>query len=214
MTTTACVLLAVAGALAVGDWIAVAPSVAARRVEYALKPATMVALIGVAFALRPEHDAQRALFVAGLVLSLAGDVFLMLPADVFVAGLASFLLAHLVYIAGFAAAGVRLGLAAAGAGVVAIAGATIGRRIIRAVRGGDRAAMVAPVSAYMTVISSMVVVAIGSGDGVAAAGALLFYCSDALIAWDRFVSSTRWARPAIMATYHLAQGALVVSLAR
>jgi uncharacterized membrane protein YhhN len=214
MTSTAWVLLAVAGALAVGDWIAVSPGVAARRAEFALKPAAMVALIGVALALTPEHDAQRALFVTGLALSLAGDVFLMLPSDLFVAGLASFLLAHLAYIAGFAAAGITVGWAAAGAAVVVIAGATIGRKIVRAVRAGEHRSMVAPVAAYMTVISAMVVLAIGSADGVAAAGALLFYCSDALIAWDRFVSSKRWARPAIMATYHLAQGALVVSLAR
>jgi len=74
--------------------------------------------------------------------------------------------------------------------------------------------MVAPVAAYMSVISAMVVLAIGSGEAIAAAGALTFYCSDALIAWDRFVAPKRWARPAIMATYHLAQAALVVSLAR
>ena len=214
MTSTSCALLAVAGALAVGDWIAVSPGVVARRAEYLLKPATMLTLIGVVLALTPQHDAQRVLFLVGLVLSLAGDVFLMLPADLFVAGLASFLLAHLAYIAGFAAAGPTARWLALGVVVVAIAGATVGRRIVRAVRSGEHAKMVAPVAAYMTIISAMVVLAIGSAERLAAAGALSFYCSDALIAWDRFVAPKRWARPAIMATYHLAQAALVVSLAR
>ena len=214
MTATSWTLLAVAGALAVSDWIVVSPRVSSRRVEYVLKPATMVALIGVAVTLTPQHDAQRVLFVIGLVLSLAGDVFLMLPADLFVAGLASFLLAHLAYIAGFAAAGVSVGWTAVGLAVVTVAGLTVGRRIVRAVHSGEHAKMVAPVAAYMTVISAMVVLAIGSADRLAVAGALTFYCSDALIAWDRFVATKRWARPAIMATYHLAQAALVVSVGR
>ena len=43
---------------------------------------------------------MRAWFVAALVLSLAGDVFLMLPKDLFVFGLGAFLLGHLAYIVG------------------------------------------------------------------------------------------------------------------
>ena len=43
----------------------------------------------------------RAWWVAAIVLSLLGDVFLMLPSDRFVFGLVSFLLAHLAYIGGF-----------------------------------------------------------------------------------------------------------------
>jgi len=85
---------------------------------------------------------------------------------------------------------------------------------VLAVRAGDHRKLVVPVAAYMTVISAMVVVAVGSGEPMAAAGALLFYSSDALIAWDRFVAAKSWARPAIMVTYHLAQAALVVSLTR
>ena len=43
-------------------------------------------------------------------------------------------------------------------------------------------------------------------------GAGLFYVSDALIAWNRFVAETRHGRVAIMVTYHLAQVGLVLSL--
>jgi uncharacterized membrane protein YhhN len=39
--------------------------------------------------------------IAGLLCSVAGDVFLMLPSDQFVAGLISFLIAHLLYIVAF-----------------------------------------------------------------------------------------------------------------
>lgn len=43
----------------------------------------------------------RTAIIAGLAFSLAGGVFLILPADLFVTGLASFLLAHCCYIAAF-----------------------------------------------------------------------------------------------------------------
>lgn len=213
MTTAAWVCLAIAVPLAVGDWIVVAPGTREKRLEYLLKPATMVALIAVALALDPESSAQRSWFVAALVLSLAGDVFLMLPADLFVAGLAAFLLAHVAYIVGFLVAGFDGGGALIGLAVVVIAGGTLGVRIVGAVRT-RHAALLAPVVVYMSVISAMVLAAFGSKEPLAIAGALLFYSSDSLIAGDRFVEPKRWARPAIMSTYHLAQAALVLSLLR
>ena len=185
-----------------------------RAVEYVCKPATLALLIGVAAALHPAHASQRAAFVVGLALSLAGDVFLMLPSDAFVAGLASFLLAHVAYIVGFAIAGASGSWAGLGLVIVALAGSTVGRVIVRTVRASDDPELTLPVSIYMLVISAMVVLAFGSARGPAIAGALLFYCSDALIAWDRFVAPKTWARPVIMITYHLAQAGLVLSLAR
>jgi uncharacterized membrane protein YhhN len=207
-------LLGAAAALAVGDWIAIVPGVRAKRVEYILKPAVMVALIAVAICIDPEQGLQRAWFVAGLVLSLAGDVFLMLPSDAFVPGLAAFLLAHVAYIVGFAVAGLAAGWAVVGVALVLVAASSLGRRIVLAVAKGRSRELVVPVSAYMTVISVMVVLAFASAEPFAIAGALLFYSSDALIAWDRFVAPKTWARPAIMVTYHLAQAGLVLSLAR
>src|SRR4029079_17999518 len=95
------IALVVTAAFALGDWWAKLTH--SRRLEYVCKPATMVALIVTALALAPAagQDGGRAWFVAALVFSLAGDVFLMLPSDRFVAGLASFLVAHLCYVAGF-----------------------------------------------------------------------------------------------------------------
>ena len=101
MTALALSLLAATGVVAAIDWAAVARS--ARRIEYAAKPAVMVGLIAVALALRPISSAERALFVVALALGLASDVFLMLPRDMFVAGLVAALVEHLAYIAGFRA---------------------------------------------------------------------------------------------------------------
>ena len=210
MTTTAWALLAVAAVVAVADWVAVTREW--KRVEYVCKPATLVLLIGVALTLDPAHDAQRAWFVAALVLSLAGDVFLMLPRDAFVPGLASFLLGHIAYIVGLRLEGgglLALGVAAA---CVAVVTALVGDRIVAGVRGSGQEKLLTPVVAYMAVISTMLVCAIATGDVRAAVGAGLFYVSDAMIAWNRFVSPFPYARLAIMSTYHLAQAALILSL--
>jgi uncharacterized membrane protein YhhN len=64
----------------------------------------------------------------------------------------------------------------------------------------------------MLVISAMVVSAIGTGHAVAIVGAGLFYASDSLIAWNRFVRETTHGRLSIIVTYHLAQVGLVLSL--
>ena len=69
-----------------------------------------------------------------------------------------------------------------------------------------------PVSMYIGVISLMVASAIGTENLVAIAGATLFYVSDALIAWNRFIQEYPWGRVAIMVTYHLGQIGLVLSL--
>jgi uncharacterized membrane protein YhhN len=201
---------AVAAVSAVVDWWAVARS--NTRVEYVAKPLTMAALVVVAATLTPAEPDRQWLFVAAGVLSLAGDVFLMLPRDRFVPGLVSFLLAHVCYIVGLLQVPVTVPGAALGAAVVAVAIATIGVRVLRAVGAGEQRVLLAPVSVYLVVISAMVVAAFATGPLLAAAGALVFYTSDSLIAEHRFVQPRPWAPVAIMVTYHLGQAALVFSL--
>jgi len=199
----------------VADWVAVTRRPAARALEYVAKPLTLALLVGAAVALDPDQGAQRAWFVAALVLCLAGDVFLMLPTERFVAGLASFLLGHVAYVVGFSLEDGFTGAGlAVGAVAVAAAGAVLGRRVLTAVREGPEPGLVGPVAAYMTVISAMVASAVGSGDAVAVAGAGLFYGSDLTIALTRFERPRRWGPLTIMVTYHLAQALLVVSLLR
>ncbi len=69
--------------------------------HYVLKPLTTLLIAGLALAIEtPISSSYRWLVIAGLLCSLAGDVFLMLPGErTFVPGLASFLVAHLFYIA-------------------------------------------------------------------------------------------------------------------
>ncbi len=210
MTTTSWALLAVTLGFAVTDWWATwAQRPDIRRVA---KPATLAFLIGVAVTLTPVDPAIRTWMVIGLVLSLAGDVFLMLHEKWFVAGLASFLLGHIAYIVGLQLAPRSWGWTLVGVAVVAAAIATVGRRIVTGVAASEHQEMVPPVIAYLVVISAMVVSAFGTTAPWAIAGASLFYASDATLAWNRFLDQRRFGPLAVMVTYHLGQIGLVAWL--
>lgn len=211
MTGTAFLLLALALVVAAGDWHAVFHG--NKPLEYVCKPLTMVVLFAAALALDVDSSTVHTWFLIAIVLCLVGDVFLMLPQDLFVFGLAAFLLGHIAYIVGMFSDDIDSTRFGIGVLVVLVALAVIGTRVLRGVKAGSEPELAGPVVAYMGVISLMVASAIGRGQPAAIGGASFFYASDALIAWNRFIQETPHARLVIMVTYHLAQFGLVVSLA-
>lgn len=203
-------LLLAAAIAAAANWLSRARGI--RRLEVVTKPAVMVLLLGVVVTLDAADPVRQRWFAAALALSLAGDVFLLLGERWFPAGLGAFLLAHLAFVAGFAAAGISVVPLFGGAMLVAIVAVPVAWRIIVSLRASGQGALVWPIVAYMTVIGVMVASAFGIGSPVAVLGAALFLLSDSLLAWNRFVTPLTWAPIAVMATYHLAQAALVLSL--
>lgn len=177
---------------------------------YVLKPLTVALIILVALqATHATTQQYRSLVVAGLLCSLVGDVFLMLPRDRFVAGLVSFLLAHLFYIAAFAP-GVRAwsvwwaaALAFYGASMLWILWRGFGRL---------KAAVVVYVAAILLMAWAALSRRPDAGGGVwAAAGALLFVASDSSLAWNRFRGEFKGAQALILCTYFAAQWLIAVS---
>ncbi len=211
MNTLAWVLMGVAAVLAVCDWVAVGTG--NRRAEFVFKPATMVPLVVTAAVVDPARSSEQWWFVAALVLSLAGDVFLMLPNEEkwFVPGLASFLVGHLAYIGGMWSS--PLDATGLVVGTIVVAVLTLGGApyVIRGAMRTDRR-LGLPVLAYNLVIGVMVVSAIGSQVALAIVGAVLFLLSDFTIGWSRFVKDFPGARLVIITTYHAAQALLVLSL--
>lgn len=207
------ILIAATVVVAAADWWAVMSD--RRSVEYVLKPLTMMVLIAAAVAL-PADDAvsstARTFFVGALFFSLLGDVFLMLNEKLFVAGLGSFLVAHLLYIIGLLQFGITGPLMIVGIIIVFAAAGFIGGPIVRGARETDEK-LVGPVGVYIGVISFMVVVAIATRSPIAIVGALLFYASDGLLGWNRFVAPLPNGRLGVMTTYHLGQIGLVLALA-
>ena len=183
-----------------------------RLYVYIFKPLTVALVTLVALQTKHATAAQyKLLIIAGLACSLAGDVFLMLPRDRFVAGLASFLVAHVFYIIAFASGAWRPGVLA-GAGL-----ATYGALMLVFLWKG-LGKLKAAVVVYVGVILLMAWAALSraqttvdGGGALAAVGALLFVASDSALAWDRFRGDFKSARAVVLATYFAAQWLIALS---
>ena len=98
-----------------------------------------------------------------------------------------------------------------GAAAVAVLIRAIGVKIVVGATESDEK-LGLPVSLYVLVISLMVAFAAGTDRWWAIGGAALFYASDALIGWSRFIKEFPGHRLAIMTTYHLGQVGIVLGL--
>jgi uncharacterized membrane protein YhhN len=186
-----------------------------RTLVYVFKPLTTLLIL--AIALRPASgaaDRYAGAVALGLLFSLAGDVFLMLPRDRFREGLASFFAAHVCYIAAFTT----------GTGFIAdpvptVAFGALGLLLLRLLWPGVPGRLRIPVVLYVAVILAMAVQATGRALRIhdtaailAAVGATLFVASDALLSWDRFRAPFRSSRVAVLSTYFLAQWLIALSV--
>ena len=201
-------------AIALIDWLVVA--VERREMEYWAKPGVMVFLIIWFITQMPTDRGWLSLFIlVGLIFSLAGDVFLMLPGKWFLAGLVAFLLAHLAYIGGFNANGFNFHWESLLFALVIILFAIpMFLRIRSGLIVGGNQGLVLPVTAYVVVISFMVFSATttffneawSSQAGLLVTiGAMLFFTSDAVLAWNRFVKPITQGGLITIIPYHLAQ---------
>ena len=177
---------------------------------YLFKPLTMVILIASMLSSVGSFAPWQWLILLGLVFSLAGDVFLMLPSDRFIAGLASFLVAHLCYIGAFYPhyeGGVTWPWLAA----VMVLGA-----VTLALLGRGLGSLLGPVIAYLAAILTMLWLAgeLYWQSGTLQftwllAGAAVFALSDASLAWNKFRKPFHWAQALILGSYFLAQWLIV-----
>ncbi len=159
-------------------------------------------------------SAYATLIALGLVLSAVGDVCLVFP-DRFVPGLASFLLAHVVYVVAFVTSA-----AAGGSAPGWIAGLAVVTAAYLRFLWPHLGRLRAPVACYVTVIALMAWAAArraGAPDVPepsatrALAGALLFMTSDATLAANRFVHRFASAHGWVMVTYYAAQTLIALS---
>jgi uncharacterized membrane protein YhhN len=205
------------GVAVVGEMVSIVLNLSA---HYFFKPSIMLTLIGFYFSMAKTRSAT---LVAALFLCWAGDVLLMFAPGselYFILGLIAFLIGHLFYIFCFrqivwaqpgnllATQKVRLifPILLAGTGLMVIVFPTLG-------------SMKIPVFIYSTVLMLMVsfaVLRLGRTNQASfnwvLFGALLFMISDSILAINKFYSSFHWASVAIMATYILAQFAIVKGL--
>ena len=185
------------------------------ELHYVFKPLTMaIAIIFVAAhaystGARGQFNPYFYAFLAlALVASLLGDVFLMLPGNYFIPGLASFLVAHLFYIAlfrqgqpWFPSRKALLIVLGFGAAMYAVLWPSLQDPVLKTA-----------VAAYVIAISLMAAQAIGravvlddSASRWVAVGACVFMLSDSLIALNKFLQPLPLAPLWILLTYYAAQ---------
>jgi uncharacterized membrane protein YhhN len=194
-----------------------------RWLHWVCKPLATVLMLVLAWrAVHPVSAAYRRRILFGIVLCLLGDVFLMLPGDLFVPGLVSFLLAHGLFIAAFSS-DVRFA-ARWWPWLLCLAyGAVMTFLLWR----GIAAALRIPVLVYVAVLATMGGQALGRASWLrkqgdiravsaryAGAGAALFMLSDSLLAWDRFRAPLPLASLYILATYYAALWLIARSVER
>lgn len=199
-------------ALAAAEWFAIWRGW--ERARLVTKPGTLLALIAW-FTLAGWWQGSLAWFGAALVFSLLGDVLLMLEAKFFTAGLAAFLIGHLLYIVGFSQGPATFNSAALLPAVVVGSFLVVyNRTLARSLSRNHQAGMIAPVLLYSLVISAMWLMALstfgrlqwsGAPSAIAAAGATLFVISDSVLAYSKFVRPLPLGDLIVMVTYHLGQ---------
>lgn len=192
------------------------------RLEYIAKPTVMIALF---LWLWTSAGLNGALlwFGLGILFSLAGDVLLMIALDrLFLAGLIAFLLAHVAYVIGFntpfpalSAWGFILAF------MIGISGVRVISRIIAPLHAKGQAGLRIPILLYALVISLMLLSAMlkltdttwqAGAALLVALGAFLFYLSDIILAWIKFVAPIQNGRIYNILAYHLGQIALIAGV--
>ena len=180
---------------------------------YIFKPLTTLLIAILVFLPDPPHaTSYQYLIFIGLLFSLLGDIFLMLPTDRFIYGLGSFLVAHLFYIAAFTL--FDHGLSVLYGMILGI----VGFGMLRLLWPGLKHLKL-PVVLYAGVLISMAWIALSGLGGpyhtaarLASTGALFFVFSDATLAYNRFRKPFHLAQALILGTYYVAQWLIALSV--
>jgi len=192
------------------------------RLEYLAKPAVMIVLLLWLWTTTGLGGAAL-WFGLGILLSLTGDILLMISLDrLFLAGLIAFLLAHLAYLIGFnipipeiSAWGFVLAI------IVGLGGVRVMRRIVAPLTSSGQARMRMPIIIYSAVISLMLLSAMmkmteitwnANAAALVGVGAFLFYISDIILAWNKFVAPIQNGRIYNIGAYHLGQIMLIAGV--
>jgi uncharacterized membrane protein YhhN len=199
---------------AIINWIAVLTEI--KWLEYIFKPLTLILLILWFFEKLPADKPLIGwIILAGLIFSLLGDVFLMLPGNLFLAGLIAFLVAQIAYAVGFNTGGIQLRFSSVlvAVGIIAIA-TFLFLQLRNGLKASGNEGLVLPVAVYVIAISFMLWSASTSFTRsewlslpavLVTVGACFFYFSDAVLGWNRFVSEIPNGNFVVITTYHIAQ---------
>ena len=181
--------------------------------NFVFKPLATLVIIAYAWGRGLSEPLLRRWVLAGLVLSLGGDIALLWPEQGFLPGLVSFLLAHLCYLWAFTR---RQRLAAWWPAFAAYA--LIAAAVLSQLWPGVPAPLRGPVLAYVLCLGAMAAQAAvlwrqGEPRGrVLALGGALFMLSDALLAINKFAGPLPLASLWVLSSYWAAQWCIASGL--
>jgi alkenylglycerophosphocholine hydrolase len=192
-----------------------------RSLEFFAKPAVMICL-SLWLYLSTGWRGAAMWFGLGALLSLTGDVLLLWLDRFFIFGLVAFLLAHIAYLIGF-----NIPLPPVTmwslllAMIIGVSGVRIMRRILMGVHTAGQSRMAMPVALYGVVITLMLLSALLTLSNVqwsalasasVALGAVLFYASDIVLAWNKFIQPMPRGRMLNIGLYHAGQFLLIAGV--
>ena len=197
--------------------IAVSGDPAWMPAHYVAKPLATIAAFLLALTARdPVSPRYRVAISAGLAFSLIGDVLLMLPTDMFAAGLGAFLVAQCWYISAFLGQSRWLGRP-----VVLVGYTLVAATLMAALYPVLPPALRIPVVTYVVVITLMatqsgvwMLASPSDNSRRAAIGAAFFLASDATLAIARFRADVPYRELIVLGTYYIAQWCLARSVSR
>lgn len=209
------------------DWFAIYRSWA--RAKYITKPLALVILMGwfaVTNFSRPHEPITwliLAFFFSGLLLSLGGDIFLLLSGRYFIGGLLAFLAAHLAYIASLRPWETTLEPAFLAWVAVIFTFSTFFFRLLykKMATKDDGQKLVGPMAIYVAAISLMLLSAVSTlfrpdwlllPALLVCVGGILFYASDGLLAYNKFVCTVPNCCLKVRVLYHMGQLGLASGL--
>ena len=186
------------------------------RACYLFKPLTVICMIVFVainiLSTEQNNSNYSAMLLIGLVFSLAGDCFLMLKPQKFIAGLISFLIAHIVYCIAF------YQLISPPLHINALWLIAIPALGYYGYLYSGLGKLKLPVIVYLSAIVAMTFLSFNvyhqQSSDIALygfIGALFFMLSDSLLALNKFKLPFKLAQPAILSTYYLAQWLIVHS---
>ena len=190
-----------------------------KPLEYIGKPLVIVCLL--AWVYRTTYFAGNAIwFAIALGLSLVGDVLLMLPHEQFIGGLSAFFLAQVAYIAAFNSSPVSGGMATWTLALVVIGiGISVYTHLAAGLAAGGWPRLRLPLPLYSLALGAMLFSAVAclarptwslTAAAPAALGATLFFISDSLHGWNKFVRPVWGGGTLVHVTYHLGQFGLAL----
>jgi uncharacterized membrane protein YhhN len=192
------------------------------KINYLTKPAVLIALI-LWFTSQGGWGQAPVWFGLALVFSLLGDIFLLLPDRFFVLGLGAFLLAQISYIIGFSPESPAATLPFMVLGLLVLSvGSLLYNTVRRAIESNpNHAKLKTPVLIYSIALNMMFFSAAltlaepewsASAAVLAAVGGMLFFSSDSLLSYNRFVRPVPNGQLLVRILYHLGQITLTASV--